>query len=342
MFRSTTIALLIMATLFASALAQTPKSEATDQQKAAVFDARLGEDDGAAAAILFGANMRGNPGLCDCNNPRGGLGRRIGYVEAFKRKFKQTPVLHVEAGNLFYNSEGYTPYIKLQNEQMARAFSRWPVDVVNLSRYDLIFARKILARDGLPGRTTELPVIKNMISANGIFEPEEAPPAQFVIKEVRGPRIMGAARKLRVGFIGLAEPKRASGGVMDGTVKDMFEIARQLVPRVRKSCDVLVIVAHAELKAAMMLAEQNPLVDIVIAGNAEGIYRPREVGKALVLSAAPGNIEQGDLRIYIGKTGQISYKFRSTELDDYVPADPAASAFAESAMRERESLRYNR
>ncbi|HEY7913174.1 MAG TPA: hypothetical protein VIG62_14780 [Blastocatellia bacterium] len=330
-----------MAALLAPALAGPRQAEVTQQQKAAVLDARLGEDDGAAAAILFGANMRGNPGLCDCNNPRGGLGRRIGYIEAFKKKFKQTPVLHVEAGNLFYNSEGYTPYIKLQNEQMARAFSRWPADVVNLSRYDLIFARKLLLREGLTETTTQMPVIKNMISANGVFEPEVAPPAQYLIKEVRGPRIRNAARRLRIGFIGLAEPMRPGAGVMDGTVKDMFESARQLVGQVRKSCDVLVIVAHSELKDAMKLAEQNPQVDIVIAGNAEGLFKPREVGKTLVLSAAPGNIEQGDLRIYIGKAGQISFKFRSTELDDYIPSDPAAAAFADTAMRERERIRYH-
>lgn len=341
MLRSVTVVSLMIAILFATAPAQTPNAEVTDQQKAAVFDARLGEDDGAAAAILFGANMRGNPSLCDCNNPRGGLGRRVGYVEAFKRKFKQTPVLHVEAGNLFYNSEGYTPFIRLQNEQMTRAFSRWPLDVVNLSRYDLIYARKILARDGLAERTTEMPVIKNMISANGIFEPDVAPPAQFLIKEVRGPRIRNVARKLRIGFIGVAEPIRPSAGVMDGTVKDMFESVRQLVPRVRKACDVLVILAHSEIKDAMKLAEQNPQVDIVIAGNAEGLFKPREVGKTLVLSAAPGNIEQGDLRIYVGKAGQISFKFRSTELDDYVPADPAAAAFADAAMKDRERLRYH-
>ena len=38
---------------------------------------------GAALAILFGANMRGNLEVCDCKYPRGGLARRVGYVEAF-------------------------------------------------------------------------------------------------------------------------------------------------------------------------------------------------------------------------------------------------------------------
>lgn len=83
----------------------------TDEQKAnwnkTSLDERLGTDDGAALAILFGANMRGNLELCDCNYPRGGLSRRVGYVEAFKKKFKDTPVIQVEGGFFFYGSEGY-------------------------------------------------------------------------------------------------------------------------------------------------------------------------------------------------------------------------------------------
>src|SRR6266404_7585581 len=82
------------------------------------LDERLGTDDGAALAILFGANMRGNLDLCDCNYPRGGLARRVGYVEAFKKKFKETPVIQVEGGFFLYGGSD------LQSEQIAIAYSR--------------------------------------------------------------------------------------------------------------------------------------------------------------------------------------------------------------------------
>jgi len=119
--------------------------------KVTTLDERLGPDDGAALAILFGANMRGNLSTCDCNFPRGGLARRVGYVEAFKKKFKDTPVIQVEGGFLFYGDTG-SAIVDLQNEQVARAYSRWPVDVINLGRDDLIYARKLLAREGLAER----------------------------------------------------------------------------------------------------------------------------------------------------------------------------------------------
>jgi hypothetical protein len=38
---------------------------ATQEHNKLSLDERLGEDDGAVAAILFGANMRGNLDTCD-------------------------------------------------------------------------------------------------------------------------------------------------------------------------------------------------------------------------------------------------------------------------------------
>jgi hypothetical protein len=221
----------------------------------------------------------------------------------------------------------------LQNDQLVRAYSRWPVDVVNLGRYDLIYAQRLLAREGFNERAQSRPFIKNVISANGIFGADVAAPAPYLIKEVTGPRIKG---RLRIGFMGLAEPIRAGDGLMDATVRNMYESARAVAPKARKQCDVLVIVAHAELEGAMRLARENPEADVVIAGNAEGLFRPREVGRTMVVSAAPGNIQQGDLRLYLDKAGRASFKWRSTDLDALVPIDQAAEAFALAARQERE------
>ncbi len=339
MVRKTVTAFLIAIFLSIGAVAQLPAQDAS--AKAATFDERLGADDGAAFAILFGANMRGNIDVCDCNNPRGGIARRIGYVEGFKKKFKNTPVITVDAGFFFYNSTDYTPHSMLMNSQVARAYSRWPVDVINLGRFDIIYAQKLLAREGLAERTEQLPMIKNIISANGVFGEDVAAPAPYIIKEVTGPRITGKKRKLRIGFVGLAEPIHPGAGLGDAMVTDMFVAARRTVPKLRKECDLVVIVAHSEMAAAMQLANENPEADIIIAGNAEGLFKPRQVGSTLIVSAAPGNTQQGDLRVYMDKEGRFSFKFRSTDLDEAVPSDPAALAFADAARRERETARQH-
>jgi 2',3'-cyclic-nucleotide 2'-phosphodiesterase (5'-nucleotidase family) len=263
------------------------------------------------------------------------LARRVGYVEAFKKKFKETPVIHVEGGFFFFGGGGY-PMADLRNEQAARAFSRFPPDVINLGREDLRYAQRLLARDGFSERVKALPMIKNLISANGVFGPEAVAPAPYMIKEVAGSRIYGGKKKLKIGFIGVAAPTNPGGGVIDATVTNIFETTTRAVLKARKECDVLVIVAHCDLASALRLASENLEADVVIASDSGGIYNPRRIGNTLVVTAAPGNIQESDLRLYFDKDGQISYKFRAIDLDVLVPVDPAAAAFAEAARAERE------
>ncbi|HKP10724.1 MAG TPA: hypothetical protein VJZ91_01390 [Blastocatellia bacterium] len=334
--RRTIFALLICTALVAGVLAQEPKP-----QPPATLDERLGADDGFALAILITANMRGNLEVCDCNFPRGGLARRVGYLDAFKKRFKDVPVLQVEAGQLWYTSSP-DRFVILQNDQVARAYSRWPADVINLSRNDLMEAERLLAKDGLAERQQRLPMLKDLVSANANYDDNIAAPPPFVIKAVSGPRIKGKGGKLRVGFVGLAEPLRTSDGVADATVKNMYETARRVVPAARKQCDVLVIVAHAEMAGAMKLATENPEADVVIAGNAEGLFNTHQVGHTLVVPAAPGNIRQGDLRVYLDKDGRASFKYVFTDLDAVVPSDSEANAFVQAARLERERAHYNR
>lgn len=328
---------LVLAIIFFSVNGATQTEPPRPGENTLSLDERLGTDDGAALAILFGANMRGNLDLCDCNYPRGGIARRVGYVEAFKKKFKETPVVQVEGGSFFFGSTGY-PMADLRNEQTALAYSRFPADVVNLGRDDLAYARKLLAREGFGDRAKTLPIIKSLISANAVFGPEAQAPPPYVVKEVVGPRIYAGKKSLKIGFVGVAAPNNPGAGTRDGTVTDMFSAATTAVIKARKECDVLVLVAHCDLENALKLARENLEIDVVIAADSGGIYNPRRVGNTLVVAAAPGNIREGDLRLYFEKDGQISYKFRSNDLDVLVPVDPAAAAFADAARKERDGI----
>ena len=335
--RNIITAALIIACSLVGAMAQAPAQSAAQP---GAFDQRLGDDDGAAAAILFNTDLRGFLDLCDCNPPRGGLPRRIGYIEGFKKRFKATPVILVEGGNFYYQSTGFPQHVLLQNEQVSRAYSRWPVDVINLARYDLIYAQRLLAREGLQERTAQFPMIKNLVSANARLASDLAAPSPYIIKEITGPRIK-SRKKLRVGFVGLVEPSRSGAVNGDGLITNMFETARQIIPRLRSRCDVLVIIAYAEMGSAERLAKENPEADIVIASGAGGIFKPRQIGNTSVFSVMPGDSQQGDIRIYLDRAGRASFKFRAVDLDSAIPADSAATAFVNTALRERENFRNN-
>jgi 2',3'-cyclic-nucleotide 2'-phosphodiesterase (5'-nucleotidase family) len=328
-------AILAFASLSVSVFPQTEPPN--HNQNRLSLDERLGTDDGAALAILFGANMRGNLDLCDCNYPRGGLARRVGFVEAYKKKFKDTPVIEVEGGYFFFGSVGY-PMADLRNNQAVRAFSRFLPDVINLGRDDLSYAQKLLAKEGLIDRTNKFPMIKNLISANGVFGADAEPPPPYTIKEVGGPRIFGGKKKIKIGFVGVAAPTKPGAGVIDATVSNMFQNATRFVLKARKECDVLVLVAHCDIESASRLASENLEVDVVISADSGGIFNPRRIGNTLVVSTAPGNTQESDLRLYIDKEGQITYKFRAIDLDVLVPVDPAAAAFADAARAERERI----
>ncbi len=260
-------------------------------------------------------------------------------MNGFKKKFPETPVIEVIAGFFLYDSTGYPSAVMLQNEQMARALSRWPVDVINLGRYDLVYAQKLLKRDGFAERANALPMIRSVISANGVFGAEVAAPAAYVIKEVSGPRTGG--KKIKVGFVGLAEGIKPAEG-MDGTVTNILEAAKRVIAEARKQSDLLIVVAHSELQTAARIAEENPQADVVIAGNAATGLKPRQIGSTLVLCAAPGNTQEGDLRVYIEADGKFRFSYRSNDLDAGVPSDPEAAAYVEAARQEREKFKYSR
>jgi len=246
----------------------------------------------------------------------------------------------LEGGFFFYGNAEY-PLVQLQNEQVAKAYCRWPVDVINLSRDDLFYARKLLRKEGFEERVAKLPMIKNLISANAVFSQDETRLPAYSVKEVGGSRIRGGKGRIKIGFVGLAESSAPGDGVRDAMVNDMFQAATPAILKARKECDVLIVVAHCDLEPALKLAAQNLEADVVIAADAAGFYKTRQVANTLVITAAPGNTQEGDLRLYIDKDGRVNFKFRATDLDEMVPSDPAAAAFVETARAERDRLRYN-
>jgi len=85
-------------------------------------------------------------------------------------------------------------------------------------------------------------------------------------------------------------------------------------------------IGHDLLKAA-----QNLEADVVIAADAAGFYKTRQVANTLVITAAPGNTQEGDLRLYIDKDGRVSFKFRATDLDELAPSDHSITSFARTS-----------
>jgi len=110
---------------------------------------RLGEDDGYGAVVFYSSTVHGNLEVCGCPiHPLGGVARRAGYINAFKRRSPDAATLQVDAGFIFgdeTNAAGeLREDIRLMNDWIVRANEVLGLDVVNRGFRDLRYAGMLL------------------------------------------------------------------------------------------------------------------------------------------------------------------------------------------------------
>lgn len=143
-------------------------------QKAITLTERLGVDDNASIAFMYGADMQGSLEHCGCKvNPQGGLARRAKYVEAFREKYQDNiPSLHVDIGHLFNEEVAFNKPETLRddalvmNEWVLKGFSQFKLDAVNFSHRDLLYGKVVLDKEKYDSQVKETPILEEMISAN--------------------------------------------------------------------------------------------------------------------------------------------------------------------------------
>jgi hypothetical protein len=316
---------------------------------------RLGEDDGYALALFFSADVHGNLEVCGCPiYPLGGVARRMGYINAFRRRSPDAAVLTADAGYIFsddVNAGGseLRADARVMNEWIVRANDIMPLDVVNLSYRDLTYARELLRADA-----RLKPEKSRIISAN--VKAKDAAlvnPAPWVIKTVTAPRLK---QPLRIAFIGLtdlppADEKdrvEASGF----TIEDPFAAAAAAVAEVRDKADVTVIVGYLKLTTTNRVAAQNEDLDVIISSDGRGLVPdPKQINNALVLFASRETKHLGELRFYTDAEGIVDrFTARYVELDEVIEDDPEMARVTVEArteigrtqlrMAEEEALNY--
>src|SRR5499425_554172 len=114
---------------------------------------RLDKDDGFGIALFYSMGVHGNLEVCGCPiHPLGGVARRAGYINAFRKRSPDAAILQVDAGYIFsddLNLEGsdLRADARLMNDWMVRANEAMNLDVVNLGFRDLLYAGSLLKAD---------------------------------------------------------------------------------------------------------------------------------------------------------------------------------------------------
>ncbi|MEO6724529.1 MAG: multiheme c-type cytochrome [Blastocatellia bacterium] len=300
---------------------------------------RLGEDDGYGIVVFYSATVHGNLEVCGCPiHPLGGVARRAGYINAFKKRSPDAAVLQVDAGYIFSDDlnatgNGLREDARLMNEWIVRANEAMNLDVVNLGYRDLRYADLLLRPD------SKLKAEKSAIISSNVKATDAAHinPAPYVIKTVTAKRL---SQPVRIAFIGVSEvaPEEQQNAIKASgfVINDPFEAVKATLAEVRAQADVTVVVGFLSLPAVNKLARQNDDLDIIINTDERGLVPdPRQINNALVVYAAKETKHLGELRFYTDKDGAVDrFTARYVQLDEVIPDDPQMGAMAKQARQE--------
>lgn len=304
---------------------------------------RLDKDDGYGLVIFYSSTVHGNLEVCGCPiHPLGGVTRRAGYIDAFRRRSPDAAVLQVDAGYIFSaertaDGDSLKDDAILMNDWIVRANEEMGLDVVNLSWLDLPYAGRLLRPDA-----AFKPVRSSIISANVRAEDGATiSPAPYVIKIVTGKRL---SRPVRIAFIGVSDlPPQDRAGEIAGSgfrIEDPLAAAKAALAEVRDKADVTVVVGFLSLPMVNRLARQNDDLDIIINAEERGLVPdPRQINNALVVYAARETKHLGELRFYTDREGMVDrFTVRYVELDEVVPDHPGMAEMTLKARREIDAV----
>jgi 2',3'-cyclic-nucleotide 2'-phosphodiesterase (5'-nucleotidase family) len=314
------------------ALAKTPAPSGTLKD-------RLDKDDGYGIALFISSSIHGSLEVCGCPiHPLGGVARRAGYINAFRKRSPDAAIIQVDAGYIFSDDanaakDGLREDARLMNEWIVRANELMNLDIVNLSYRDLPFASSLLKPD--VQRRSEKSAL---ISAN--IKPVDGTriaPKPYIIKLVTGARL---PKSVRIAFIGLSDyvPDNLKDAVARSgfVIEDPLAAAKAALAEVRDKADVTVVVGFLSMPMVNKLARQNDDLDLIIATDERGlVLDPKQVNNALIVYAAKETKHLAELRFYTDAEGLIDrFTSRYIELDEIIPDDPQMAAITKEARKE--------
>lgn len=319
---------------------QSPKQE--DREKLAKTPApsgtlkdRLGKDDGYAMTLFFTADIGGNLEVCGCPiRPLGGIARRLGYINAYRKRTPDAATMMVDAGHIFSDEAGESGELnadaKLMNDWIVRANEQMEMAVVNLAHRDLKYAERLF-----DAKAALKPEKATLLSAN--IKKPGLTIAPYTIKTAIAKRLK---KPLRIAFIGLSElppdNKKEAFAKQGFTFADPLETAKATLAEIGDQADVNIIIGYFKPGTANKLAMQNHDVDLIIAYDERGfVHEPKQVNNALVLYASHQSKYLGELRFYADARGEIeNFTNRYVELDSVIPDDPAMLETTKKARAE--------
>jgi len=190
----------------------------------------------------------------------GGLARRATYLEQLRRERKN--IILVDTGDLLYSRPpAPTPNAKKIGDLKADLY----VKTYNLMGYDAFTPGELDFSFGVEPLVKMSKQAKFPFLVANLLDRKSNQPVfkSFLIKEVQG---------VKVGLLGLLSPRHPPGGPPEEKEKfylaDPIEAAKNLIPKMRKRCQVIAVLGHMDLDEQEMLIKAVPGIHFLLSGHA--------------------------------------------------------------------------
>ncbi len=270
----------------------------------------------------------------------GGLARRAAALRQVREAAGNTPVVVVEAGDLFTRGPWH-----------GRWFGEPEIEALNVMGYDMLCVGnnefKAVGYD-TASKEKMLSLMRRSrfawLAANVTWggcpsaEVGEAPPIEgihpFVVRMFDG---------VRVGFLGLTAPRAADYPHLEGwRIGDPVEAAKRWVPIARTECDILIAVTHLGVNGDRRLAAEVAGIDAIVGGDSH-TFLSQPVMVANPAGERVPIVQAGESGVVLGRldlTFERGAAWRLTEakgelipIDDSFPEDRAVRALLDRYLR---------
>jgi 2',3'-cyclic-nucleotide 2'-phosphodiesterase (5'-nucleotidase family) len=274
-------------------------------------------------SILYTGDVIGFVKDCGCKmNPAGGLSRRAWLLKQIDATFPAVPKLLVDSGNFSDNpsEEG-----DIRTKGLLEGMAKLGYQVANIGERDLS-----LGYDDFVKRTAGSPI--RFVSANVVRQDTQAPAfAPFAVVELK----RSGKKPLKVAVTGVVRYSpvwlKAGPESTNLAIARPSDRLREVLPEMKKSADVVVLLAAMSKGDAAQLATDVPGVDFVL-GSYGGAYNYNEeiVAGARILYSGNQGKRIGETRVYFDGAGKVA---TTTSYMHFLTArygdDPTMAAFVD-------------
>jgi len=259
--------------------------------------------------VIFVSDLLGRIRSCGCSiQDMGGLGRMATYIERVRAGV--TNMIAVDAGDDFTADISFS---KNEAELIFDTYNFIGFDAFAPGELEYIFGLDYLLEKKLSSTF-------DFVSAN-VVDTKTGKPIfgkDFIVKNVEG---------VRVGITGVLDDSIKFPSYIDRSgfkVLPVEETLRRVLPRMKRSCDFIILLSHLGLERSKELARRISDFDVVVVGHKRPVVKKLErIGKTIIVATGGKGQYVGRLDLSLSSTGKlIMGRMRLVPLTDDIEIHP--------------------